>query len=57
MKNALLIMAGAVSICCAGRLTTDSHGIIHDASAGLEWFVGPDEDMNWYEATDWVEEL
>jgi hypothetical protein len=41
----------------AGSLTTDSYGIIHDSTTGLEWFVGPDEDTNWFEATEWVEDL
>lgn len=59
MKLILCLLAplGFISICSAGRLTTDSHGIIHDSVSGLEWFVGPDEDTNWFEAVAWVEDL
>lgn len=53
----LIITISVVSTCLAGRLTTDSNGIIHDSVTGLEWFVGPDEDMNWYEAVEWIENL
>lgn len=28
--------------------------IIRDTVTGLEWQVGPDRDMNWYEAREWV---
>ena len=32
----------------------DVNGIVHDRSAGLEWYAGPDRPMDWNEATAWV---
>ena len=32
-------------------------GIVRDTKTGLEWVAGPDKDMNWNEAKDWVESL
>jgi hypothetical protein len=33
------------------------NGIVRDTSTGLEWFVGPDRDTDWYEARSWVKGL
>jgi hypothetical protein len=33
------------------------NGIVRDTRTGLEWKVGPDRDMDWYEARSWVRNL
>lgn len=57
MKLSLIIAALIITSCFAGRLTTDSYGIIHDSATGLEWFVGPDVDTSWYAAVEWIDDL
>jgi hypothetical protein len=32
-------------------------GVVRDTKAGLEWVAGPDRDVTWDEARDWVERL
>jgi hypothetical protein len=39
------------------RFTKQECGAINDRQTGLDWFVGPDHNMTWYEAKRWVEEL
>ena len=39
------------------RFTKDSSGVITDSRTGLQWYVGPDKDTNWYDAKKWVESL
>jgi len=39
------------------RFVIDESGIIYDTELGLEWMVGPDEEMSWYEAMDWINNL
>ena len=34
-----------------------AYGIVRDVDTGLEWKVGPDQDMNWFQAKEWVEKL
>ena len=36
------------------RFSTTSCGSIRDMRTGLEWFVGPDQNMTWYEAQQWT---
>ena len=33
------------------------NGIIYDPKSGLEWYVGPDRDINWDEAQSWTSSL
>jgi uncharacterized caspase-like protein len=33
------------------------YSVIHDAQTGLEWVVGPDQDMTWEDASAWVATL
>jgi hypothetical protein len=40
-----------------GRFIAYANGIVLDTKVGLEWYVGPDRDTNWYEAKRWVESL
>jgi hypothetical protein len=40
-----------------GSFITYSNGIVKDNKTGLEWVVGPDADMSWYEAKLWIEEM
>ena len=40
-----------------GRYTKSSKGVITDSRTGLQWYVGPDRDTNWYDAKKWVEGL
>ena len=40
-----------------GRFERDENGIVFEEKTGLEWFVGPDQDTNWYQAKEWVEGL
>ena len=39
------------------RFTKASNGVITDHLTGLEWYVRPNADNNWYEAKAWVEGL
>jgi len=39
------------------RYTVDSCGVIADTRTGLEWLVGPDRNVTWYEAQQWISEL
>lgn len=32
-------------------------GVITDSETGLQWIVGPDQGMSWYDAQDWVNGL
>ena len=41
----------------SARFIADSEGIIIDRVTNLQWFVGPDEDTNWYAAQDWIDGL
>jgi hypothetical protein len=34
-----------------------SNKVVKDRETGLEWFAGPDEDMDWEKAKSWVEKL
>jgi len=34
-----------------------ANGVVYDKKTGLEWFVGPDRETDWYEAKEWVESL
>ena len=44
----------------AGVVTEDGHllkkanGVVYDQKSNLEWYVGPDKDMNWHEAKKWI---
>jgi hypothetical protein len=33
------------------------NGVVHDSKTGLDWLAGPDEDMDWQAATNWVKNL
>lgn len=39
------------------RFSISSCGSIKDDVTGLEWMVGPDRNMTWYEAQEWTVEL
>ncbi len=32
-------------------------GVVRDTKVGLEWVAGPNRDVTWDEARDWVESL
>ena len=40
-----------------GRYTKDARGVITDSRTGLQWYVGPNRNTNWYKARQWVEGL
>jgi len=40
-----------------GILVAYASGVVYDKNTGLEWYAGPDEDINWYEAKSWVQSL
>jgi PKD repeat protein len=40
-----------------GQYCKYSSGVVKDTSTGLEWYVGPDRNTNWYKAKAWVEKL
>ncbi len=40
-----------------GRFVAYDNGIIHDTKTGLEWFVGPDENITLDEANNWIQAL
>jgi hypothetical protein len=60
-KPAKSVTESAVSnagvIASDGNYIKYSTGIVYDKKANLEWYVGPDEDTNWYEADKWVKGL
>jgi uncharacterized protein DUF1566 len=37
-----------------GRYSVRTCGAIQDSQTGLEWFVGEDRNLTWYEAQNWV---
>jgi serine/threonine protein kinase len=39
------------------RYTVTKDGVIQDSQTGLEWYVGPDKDTNWDQASAWVDKL
>jgi hypothetical protein len=39
------------------RFVAYNNGVVMDKKTGLEWYVGPDRDTNWYEDKRWVEDL
>jgi hypothetical protein len=39
------------------RFTKANNGVITDHVTGLDWYVGPNADNNWYEAKAWVDGL
>ena len=34
-----------------------ANGIVRDRETGLEWVAGPDEDINWHKAKEWMQSL
>lgn len=48
-----------VSVAATGTpgYTVTACGSIKDSQSGLEWFVGPDKDMTWFEAKQWSNDL
>ena len=34
-----------------------ANGVVRDTKTSLEWVVGPEKNINWYEARSWVEKL
>ena len=40
-----------------GNLTAYSTEIVYDKNTGFEWYVGPDKEINWNDATKWAENL
>ena len=39
------------------NFVTYDNGVVYNTKTGLEWYPGPDEDINWYGAKEWVESL
>jgi len=39
------------------RFVKYDNGIVYDTKTDLEWYVGPDTDMTWIEAKEWVNSL
>ena len=39
------------------RFTKGADGVITDHQTGLQWYLGPDRNTNWYEAKKWVKNL
>jgi len=40
-----------------GTFVAYDNGVVKDTKTGLEWFVGPDRDTTWDEASTWVRKL
>ena len=40
-----------------GRYSKDRDGVITDKRTGLQWYVGPERNTDWYDAKKWVENL
>jgi serine/threonine-protein kinase len=49
--------ASAPSMAAAGRYSRRQCGSIHDSASDLEWFVGPDRNTSWDEASAWTGSL
>ena len=39
------------------RFIKNQHGVVLDTKTGLEWIVGPDYEMSWFDARIWVRRL
>ena len=37
-----------------GRYILLSNGVVRDEKYRLEWLAGPDQDLNWFEAKNWI---
>jgi len=48
---------GNGALIAEGIVFVDGHGIIIDFKAGLQWYVGPDQDTDWDQANAWVKSL
>ena len=59
--SALLLGYGSVEVrsdqSSSGRFSKDGQGIIKDKRTGLQWYMGPESDTNWYQAQSWVQSL
>lgn len=40
-----------------GNFVAYDNGVVYDTRTGLEWFAGPDKNINWKKAKSWVENL
>ncbi|RJR27509.1 MAG: DUF1566 domain-containing protein [Desulfobacteraceae bacterium] len=40
-----------------GRFCLHGNGIVKDTSTGLEWFSGPDKNLNWHNARSWIQSI
>jgi WD40 repeat protein len=40
-----------------GNLNKNNYKKIFDQSTGLEWCIGPNKDMNWFHARDWIKSI
>ena len=38
-----------------GHFVLYDNGVVYDTQNGLEWYIGPDEDINWEKAKSWVD--
>ncbi len=61
---ATLLMLLIPSICVSAQeIARDRHfvayenGVVKDTRTGLEWVAGPDRNMTWSQARDWVQSL
>jgi hypothetical protein len=51
------LKAQAVDTASQPRFTRAANGVITDHLTGLDWYVKPNADNNWYEAKAWVDGL
>jgi len=52
----LTLILALPALLFAGRFETNGE-IITDTQTGLQWRVGPDRDIDWYDACAWVDDL
>ncbi|OQX17934.1 MAG: hypothetical protein BWK76_09025 [Desulfobulbaceae bacterium A2] len=52
LKNSCSLISDLITT--KKRFTLSPDGVITDAETGLEWIVGPDKDINFEQAEDWV---
>ncbi len=50
-------LTGNKAITRDGNFERLSNGIVYDHKTGLEWYVGSDEDTNWFEANQWLKNI
>jgi len=57
ISNDMSVQSSVSAVARDGNYLLYNNNIILDEVTNLEWFVGPDKDINWKEAKNWVHNL